>query len=125
MRGEVIRGPSGEKIGHYTSVNAVKVGEDMATGTWIRWLIGKDDAPTFSMRLFEVEVDGHIKAHRHPWEHEIFILKGKGRIRINNRLYDVGEGYYIYIPPNVEHEYWNIGDSKLVFLCMIPNKPTT
>ncbi len=36
MNRKVIHGPSGEKLGHYTSIASIKVGEDMATGTWIK-----------------------------------------------------------------------------------------
>lgn len=122
----VIKGSSGEKIGHYSEIPAEPVGEDMATGTTIRWLIHKEDgALLFAMRMFEVRPGGHIKAHKHPWEHEIFILEGKGRIRIGEKSYDVSEGYFVYIPPNVEHEYWNTSDSVLRFLCIIPHRHIT
>ena len=116
---------SKEKVSHYTDVKPEKVSEDMATKTWIRWLIKKEDgAPTFAMRLFTVEKEGHINAHKHPWEHEIFILDGEGEIRIGEKFYTVKKGYFIFIPPNVVHEYWNRGDSELEFLCMIPHEPT-
>ncbi len=122
MSGEIVLGPYGEKLGHYTLVKKEKVPEDMAEKTWIRWLIRKEDgAPNFAMRVFEVEPGGHIKAHSHPWEHEIFVLEGVGDIRIGDRVYRVTSGFFIYIPPNVEHEYWNKGDKSLVFICLIPH----
>ncbi len=122
MDEEIILGPYGEKIGHYTLVKKEKVPEDMAEKTWIRRLIRKEDgAPNFAMRVFEVEPGGHIKAHSHPWEHEIFILQGVGDIRIGDRIYRVTSGFFIYIPPNIEHEYWNKGDKPLVFICLIPH----
>lgn len=117
-------GPYGEKIGHYSIIEKEKVSEDMAEKTWIRWLIRKEDgAPVFTMRMFEVEPGGHIKAHKHPWEHEIYVLEGIGEVRIGSTVYRVTEGFFIYIPPNVEHEYWNKSDKPLRFLCLIPNKP--
>ncbi|MCD6196772.1 MAG: cupin domain-containing protein [Staphylothermus sp.] len=122
MSGEIVLGSYGEKLGHYTLVKKEKVPEDMAEKTWIRWLIRKEDgAPNFAMRVFEVESGGHIKAHSHPWEHEIFVLEGVGDIRIGDRVYRVTSGFFIYIPPNVEHEYWNKGDKPLVFICLIPH----
>jgi len=121
----VIKGPSGEKVGHYSDIEAQRVNDKLAVKTWIRWLISKDDgAPTFAMRLFEVEVDGWIKAHRHPWEHEIFIVSGDGEVRIGDKRYKVSQGDFIYIPPSVEHEYWNRGDKSLWFICIIPNEPS-
>jgi quercetin dioxygenase-like cupin family protein len=118
-------GPCGEKVGHYTVIPEERVSADMASSTWIRWLIRREDgAPTFAMRMFRVEPGGHIKGHSHPWEHEIFILDGVGEIRIGSRVYRVTAGFFLYIPPNVPHEYWNRGDKDLVFLCLIPHKPS-
>lgn len=122
---QVVTGPCGEKLGKWSSVKAQPVDRSMAEKTTIRWLIRKEDgAPTFAMRLFELEPEAHIYAHRHPWEHEIFVLEGKGRIRIGAKIYDVEQGMFVFIPPNVEHEYWNTGNSIMRFLCLIPHKAT-
>jgi len=123
---EISTGPCGEKLGHYTEVKASLVPPDAARKTYIRWLISKKDgAPTFSMRLFEVEVGGSISAHHHPWEHEIYILDGEGKIRIGSKWYVIRDGTFIYVPPNVEHEYINTGNKVLKFVCVIPNKPSS
>ncbi len=120
-----LKGPCGEKVGHYTDIVEENVPENMAVNTTIRWLVKKEDgAPTFAMRLFKVSRGGHIKAHSHPWEHEIFVVRGRGRVRIGSREYPVEEGYFLYIPPNVEHEYWCTGDSDLEFICVIPHEPS-
>ena len=112
------------KVVHFSQVEEKRVPEDMATGTTIRWLIASEDgARNFYMRLFTMEPGAHIKGHFHPWEHEIFILEGGGRVRIGSKTYEVGPGYALYIPPNVEHEYW-AGESGMKFLCMIPSAPT-
>lgn len=71
------------KVVRYTDVEATPVPKELATGTRIRWLIASGDgARNFYMRLFEMEPGAHIKPHFHPWEHEIFILEGGGKIRI-------------------------------------------
>jgi len=120
-----LKGPCGEKVGHYTDIIEENVQPDMASGTTIRWLIRKEDgAPTFAMRLFKVSRGGHINAHKHPWEHEIFVLRGRGKVRIGSREYAVQQGYFLYIPPNIEHEYWNTGGEELEFICVIPHSPT-
>ncbi|MET1160553.1 MAG: cupin domain-containing protein [Thermoprotei archaeon] len=115
-------GPNGEIVNHYEFAEEERVPEDTAHNTTIRWLLSnkRDGVPTFAMRMFRVKPGGYIKAHKHPWEHEIFVLEGVGEIRIGDVVYRVSRGFYIYIPPNVEHEYRNRGDKDLVFLCMIP-----
>jgi quercetin dioxygenase-like cupin family protein len=114
------------KITPYTSVREEKVSEKLAEKTWIRWLIRKEEgAPLFAMRVFRVEPGGHIKAHRHPWEHEIFIISGEGEIRIGSQKRRVEKGYFVFIPPCIEHEYWNRGTQDLEFICVIPHELTT
>jgi len=95
-----------------------------ATGTRIRVLISSSDAPTFAMRLFEMDPGGHIELHSHPWEHEIFVLRGRVRVRIGDQTIEAGPRTAIYIPPNVPHEYWCISEEKAEFICVIPNKPS-
>ncbi len=113
------------KAMNYRDVKAENVGPDMAEGhVTIRWLIAeKDGAKTFYMRLFEMSPKTRIKPHFHPWEHEIFILKGSGKLRIGKTWYNVKPDMFIFIPPNVEHAY-EASDEGLMFLCLIPAKPT-
>jgi quercetin dioxygenase-like cupin family protein len=112
------------KVVKASDVAAEPLPESMASGTAIKWLIGeKDQPPTFYMRLFEMAPQGHIRAHFHPWEHEIFVLSGSGEVRIGLQKHKVEAGTAIYIPPNVEHEYW-AGEEGMTFLCIIPKSET-
>ena len=111
-------------------VKVVKVSEvkpvpvDNATNTYIRVLFSVNEMPTYSMRLFEMDEGGHIQAHKHPWEHEIFVLEGTIKIRVEQDTFILNKEEAIYIPPNKEHEYWNVGNTKARFICVIPVKPT-
>ncbi len=114
----------GEKVVHYYMIPEEIVPEEMATGTTIRWLVSREDgAENYYMRMFAMKPGAHIRGHYHPWEHEIFVLSGSGRVRVGSKTYDVGEGYVVYIPPNVEHEYW-AGEDGMRFLCIIPSRAT-
>jgi len=56
--------------------------------------------------------------HFHPQTEEIYyILRGRGRIRIEDEEREVGPGDGIAILPGHRHRIWNIGGSPLVFLC--------
>lgn len=119
----IVRGPSGEKLGRWDEIEAKVVPPDMAAKTTIRWLIrSADGAPNYAMRVFEIGPGGWIKEHSHPWEHEIFVLSGNGKIKIGERWYDVGAGTFIYIPPNVPHAYENPGNDVFRFICVIPTE---
>jgi quercetin dioxygenase-like cupin family protein len=91
-------------------------------GVSIRWLITKElGAPNFAMRLFEVEPEGHTPLHTHEWEHEVFILGGEGIVVGKEGEEKIKHGDVIFMPSNEEHQFRNVGNEKLKFLCMVPN----
>ena len=56
--------------------------------------------------------------HYHPRAEEIyFILAGRGSMRIDQQIRDVGPGDAIAIPPGAVHRIENIGSETLSFLC--------
>ena len=62
-----------------TDVPANEVTMVGAAGCRVRWLIGEGDkAPNFAMREFEVAPGGHTPKHFHDYEHEVFVLAGRG-----------------------------------------------
>ena len=60
-----------------TTIEAEDVDMEGASKVKVRWLITKEmGAKNFAMRVFEIEPDGYSPLHKHPWEHEVFILEG-------------------------------------------------
>jgi quercetin dioxygenase-like cupin family protein len=95
---------------------------DQVEGTYIQWLASKTDgAPNFAMRRFTMEPGGKIGLHGHPWEHEIYILKGRGVAFTKEERVDIKSGDVLYIPGDEPHGYDNTGDEDLMFICMVPN----
>lgn len=91
-------------------------------GTHIQWLASKKEgAPNFAMRRFRITPGGTIPLHDHKWEHEIYILSGKGIAYNEKQRSDVGPGDVLFIPGDEPHGYDNTGEEDLVFICMIPN----
>lgn len=79
-----------------------------------------DGAPTFAMRQFEVTPGGHTPFHCHPWEHEVFILAGAGKVELSTGSRSVAAGDAVFVAPNEMHCFGCVGDEPLRFLCMIP-----
>jgi len=108
---------------HYTQVEAEEVEEGGAKGVSVRWLIKEDDgAGNFAMRLFDVEPAGYTPLHSHSWEHEVFILDGRGLVLCGDSENEVSPGYVVFIPPDTRHCFKNTGESRLRFLCLIPSR---
>lgn len=95
-----------------------------ATGVTMRLMVGRaDGAPTFAMRLFEVEPGGHTPRHQHNYEHEIMVLAGRGQIVCGsggNTIRPLNTGDVVFMPANEMHQFRNVGDQPLQFLCMVP-----
>lgn len=94
-----------------------------ANGAKIRWLVGeKDGAPNFAMRMFEVAPGGNTPYHLHPFEHEIFVLDGSGKLVTENGESPMNPWDVIFVDPDLKHQFVNVGDKPLIFLCSIPNE---
>jgi len=108
------------KILHYQSVEA-KNADEGASKLKVRWLITKEmGAPNFAMRLFEMQPKGHSPLHNHPWEHEVFILEGKGIAISEQGETKFKAGDVIFIPPNEKHQLKNNSEKTVKFLCLVP-----
>jgi quercetin dioxygenase-like cupin family protein len=109
------------KVCHFTDVPALD-GGDEAPGVTIRWLIDEenDGAPHYALRLVEVEPGGHTPHHEHPYEHENYVLAGRGRLRIGESWHEVATGSVMLVPANARHMFENTGDEPFRFLCGIP-----
>ena len=88
----------------------------------VRWLIDENDgAHNFAMRRFEIKPETNVPLHNHFQDHEIYILSGDGRFYNDSGQEEIVKmGDVVYIPPNEKHGIENIGNSDLIFLCLIP-----
>ena len=103
------------------TVAFVDVQADGASRCRIRELItDRDGAPTFAMRQFQIEPGGQTPFHRHPWEHEVFILEGCGYVRGEEGPRPFQAQDAIFIAPDELHSFVNSGETPLRLLCLIP-----
>ena len=105
-------------VHHYQDIEAVELME----GVKKRVVIGENEgAPTFIMRIFDVDPGKSSPFHIHPWEHEIFVLKGNAVATDDEgEQISIGEGDTIFIPPGEKHRLTNTGDDVFRFMCLIP-----
>lgn len=89
-----------------------------AKGVKVKYLLHKGvGAKRIQLRLFTIEVGGHTPLERHSHEHEVFILKGKALVKGGSRQIVVTSGNVLFIPSQEEHQFKNIGDEPVEFLC--------
>ncbi len=108
-------------VRQYTEVQPVTPQDPGMAGVKMRILIGENEgAPNFIMRHFSVEPGGQSPYHSHPWEHEVFVLKGRGKVVQRENAFEISPGTVVYIPSGEEHQFVNTGSEEMEFLCLIP-----
>jgi len=107
------------KLKNYKEVELKE--EKSAKGTGIRWLLSDRDGETeMAMRVIEIAPGGQTPDHSHPWEHQVFVLKGRGRVSAEGETRSFGPGAAIFIGPGEHHTFHNDSDAAMEFVCMIP-----
>lgn len=108
------------KVKNYLEVEPTEY-TDQAKGVSIRVLIGeKEGAPNFIMRLFDLEPQGYTPRHAHFWEHEVFVLGGRGTVISKGEEHKLKQGDAVFIPAEEEHQFRSDPESGFRFLCVIP-----
>ncbi len=86
-----------------------------------REVINADDgAPNSCMRVFDVEPGAFTPSHEHPWEHEVFVLSGRGVVVSGEGETQIAKDSVVFVPPDEHHCFKNSGDETLRFICVIP-----
>jgi quercetin dioxygenase-like cupin family protein len=109
------------KVFNYKSVKAENA-DCCSQNTQVRWLLTKEiGAKNFAMRLFEMAPGGFSPLHKHPWEHEVFVLEGEGLVFDGQKALPLQAGDVAFVMPNEQHQFKNNSDKPFKFLCLIPN----
>ena len=76
----------------------------------------------YVMRLFTLPKGGFTPFHSHDWEHGVFVLKGKIKLKGESEEHILEKGYFAFVPPNEKHGFENVGEGEAKFICVIPSK---
>ena len=95
-----------------------------AEGVTIRWISekrtgGEEYLHNFALRYFVIEVDGFLAPHKHPWEQEIAVTRGRLQITGLNQGRMIEKDDVAYFPANEEHGFKTIGSNPVEFYCVI------
>ena len=111
------------KITHYSQFEAIDAAqiEDAYSGVTMRRVISEvDGSETSVMDVFEIAPNGQTPYHNHAWEHQVFVISGRGQCRDASGDHDFHEGDVIYIRPNEPHAFRNVGPATIKMVCVIP-----
>ncbi|MEW6486930.1 MAG: cupin domain-containing protein [Thermodesulfobacteriota bacterium] len=109
------------KIGHVEEIAAQAVEVEGARGVRMRVVVGEaQGAPNFVMRVFDVAPGGHSPHHAHGFEHEVYVLAGRGTHLDGGREEPLGPGDVVYVAPDAVHQFRAAPDEGLRFVCVVP-----
>lgn len=98
------------------------INKNYMEGVSIRYLIVEEfGAPNFEMRYFELQKGAKTSFDKHAYEHEVFVLRGKGKLVVNGKDYYLRLNDAVLIEPWEEHQLFQDGDEPFGFLCIVPN----
>jgi len=99
---------------------AQAVQEEGAVGVRIQWLIDSTHgAPNFALRRFVLEPNGYTPWHQHPWEHEVYILRGLGVLLTEEGETPIEADQAVLVLPDEWHSF-RAGEQGLEMLCLVP-----
>lgn len=96
-----------------------------AQGVRIQWLLASPEgAPNFALRRFALEPKGQTPQHSHPWEHEVYVLRGGGAVVTEEGETPLSPDCAVLVLPDEMHCFRS-GDKGMEFLCVVPLGPAT
>ena len=104
------------------AVKAVPVEMEGAKNVSVRVLFGPEDgAPTFAMRVFDLEKAGHTPYHSHPFEHEVIVLAGEIAAVTQNGETPLSVGDVLLMMPDEIHQFRNLSETDPArMVCLVP-----
>jgi quercetin dioxygenase-like cupin family protein len=116
------------RITHHSQYQPIDAGEieKAYTGVTIRRVISDvDGAEATVMDVFEIASGGQTPLHSHPWEHQIFVISGRGWCSDDSGRHEFRDGDVIYVRPGESHTFGNSGPEPVKLVCVIPKAALT
>jgi len=90
-------------------------------GVYKREVINASDgAPNSCMRVFDLDPGSSTPSHSHAWEHEVFVLSGRGVVEGQGGEKEISAESVVFVAPDEHHCFRNTSDETLRFICVIP-----
>ena len=103
------------------SVAPVRFLEDGSRNVKMRQLIGHEDgARKTSLHELIIGKGGFSAPHRHEWDHQLVVTKGKGLAIIERKKIDLRPGLVLLVQSNEEHQFLQRGREPLHFVTVTP-----
>ena len=103
-------------------VREYKTGDVPYKGVTRQTVLGEgagEEPFAFLTRYFEIEPGGYSTLERHQHPHAVVVVRGKGRVTLGERTFDIAPFDCVYVSPGVTHQFQACGTEPLGFLCTV------
>ena len=108
-------------IRNVNEVERTPVAMDGVKDVTMAVMVGREHgAPNFALRQFLVAPGGNTPRHSHDYEHEVFIVSGRGTIFLEGKDHPLRAGDVVYVPADELHQFRAAADEPLRVLCLVP-----
>jgi quercetin dioxygenase-like cupin family protein len=76
-------------------------------------------------RYYEIEPGGYSSLERHQHPHTVVILRGVGRVILEDRITQIRPYDCVYVAPNCLHQFLAMESEPLGFLCIVDRERDT
>ena len=103
------------------SVTAIRFLEEGSRNVRMKQLIRREDgARKTSLHELVIGKGGYSAPHRHEWDHQLVVTKGKGLAVIERKKIDLRPGLVLLVQSNEEHQFVQRGREPLHFVTVTP-----
>lgn len=109
----------------WTSVKLEKYKEEKESWSSVARMVltgNHGESAKFSLRYFEISPQGFTSLEKHTHEHVIICIRGRGKIVLDNKKYQINYLDTIYVSPNTIHQLINPYDEPFGFFCIVDSK---
>jgi quercetin dioxygenase-like cupin family protein len=78
-----------------------------------------EGALNFITRYFEIEPGGYSSLERHQHPHSVVVVRGRGRVILDDEIRDLEPFDCVYVAPGSLHQLLATGPEPLGFLCIV------
>lgn len=92
---------------------------------WVKFAFGPQglvESKKFNLGIVEFDKNKISKTHIHDVEEVLYVISGKGKIKLGDNTFELKEKDFVYIPEGTEHTIITDSKSKLKILFMFSDK---
>ncbi|MCY6485520.1 cupin domain-containing protein [Clostridium aestuarii] len=110
-------------VSHKSMVEEIEIDNVGVKNAFMKVLISpKEGWEGYVMRSFKLKPGGFTPKHDHPWPHINYIISGNGTLHLDGKDNSIESGSFAYVPAGKTHQFMNISNTDLEFICIVPEE---